>query len=147
MVNSRGFCLGQWSRKSLRLMPPAETPSSFQNSGILRQSAEACSSFNASGSARSLPRCSLAAVSFSFGCSAASIFLVGALPRSQYLARASRMVQGVGKGFLTFTPLPSAATKVTNLARSASTRPKNGSMAATSAGSLSGSMESVPPRP
>mmetsp|Transcript_83492 Transcript_83492/g.249058 ORF Transcript_83492/g.249058 Transcript_83492/m.249058 type:complete len:234 (+) Transcript_83492:402-1103(+) len=83
MVNSLAFCLGQCKRKSLMLMPPADTPNKLQNSDILRQSAEACSNFRASASARSLATRSCAEGSFSLGCKAVSIFLVGARPRSQ----------------------------------------------------------------
>mmetsp|Transcript_33829 Transcript_33829/g.89669 ORF Transcript_33829/g.89669 Transcript_33829/m.89669 type:complete len:383 (+) Transcript_33829:679-1827(+) len=143
IVNSRGFCRGQCRRNSCRSRPA--TPSRLQNSCILQHRGAACSNFSASASARSFTTCS-AAWPVSFGCMAWSIFFVGARPRSQYRERAWPIVHGVGKGRLIFAlDGPSAGRKVMTLLASAGFSPRRAMQASTSAGSLSGSTERVPP--
>mmetsp|Transcript_57322 Transcript_57322/g.148943 ORF Transcript_57322/g.148943 Transcript_57322/m.148943 type:complete len:318 (-) Transcript_57322:701-1654(-) len=81
IVNSRAFCRGQCSRNSLASMEAM--PSMDQNSCMRQQSGAAPSALTASASASSLPSLSRAAGSLSVGCTADSIFLVGARARSQ----------------------------------------------------------------
>mmetsp|Transcript_48328 Transcript_48328/g.142618 ORF Transcript_48328/g.142618 Transcript_48328/m.142618 type:complete len:238 (+) Transcript_48328:781-1494(+) len=145
IVNSRAFCRGQFRRKASRAPGRLVTPSRLQNSCILQQRGEACSSFSASASARIFATCSAAWPS-SFGCMAWSIFFEGVRARSQYRERAWPSVHGVGKGRLIFAcDGPSFGEKVMAIFRSAGFTPRRAMQASTSAGSLSGSTESVPP--
>mmetsp|Transcript_69445 Transcript_69445/g.194756 ORF Transcript_69445/g.194756 Transcript_69445/m.194756 type:complete len:213 (+) Transcript_69445:997-1635(+) len=145
MVNSRGFCRGQCSRNSTGAM--ALTPSMAQNSHILQHSCDPCNSFSASGSAISFPMHSRAAGSSIFGCSAINIFFVGARAKSQYLAKASPKVHGVGKGCLMAVPggFSAVGCRVIHMPKCAGVKPMSFTAASTSAGSFSGSRLSVPP--
>mmetsp|Transcript_9453 Transcript_9453/g.27317 ORF Transcript_9453/g.27317 Transcript_9453/m.27317 type:complete len:216 (+) Transcript_9453:1006-1653(+) len=145
MVNSRGFCRGQCSKKSSGSM--VFTPSIAQNSCILQHNLAPCNTFSASTSASSLATQSRAACSLNFGCRAVSIFFVGARVKSQYFDKASPNVHGVGNGRLMVVPcaLPAGGTNVIHLLRSAGVKPINCTAASTSAGSFSGNKLKVPP--